>query len=94
VFEAFDHDRKVKVALKRTTKAGDYVSREYEILEMLKDSKNCVKVFDIFYTKTDEGKMAQNLVFEYCSTNLESMIQDHKSKGTFFAMSEIKSMVG
>ena len=58
VFEAYDHDWRVKVALKRTTKAGEYVSREYEILEMLKDCKNCVKVLDIFYTKTDEGKMA------------------------------------
>lgn len=58
VFEAYDHDWSCKVALKRTTKAGEYVSREYEILEMLKDCKNCVKVLDIFYTKTDEGKMA------------------------------------
>jgi len=74
VFEAFDHDRNCKVALKRTTKAGEYVSREYEVLEMLKDCKNCVKVLDIFYTKTDEGKMAQNLVFEHCNTNLENMI--------------------
>lgn len=46
------------MALKRTTKAGEYVSREYEILEMLKDVKNCVKVLDIFYTKSDDGKMA------------------------------------
>lgn len=58
MFEAFDIDRDCKVALKRTTKAGEYVSWEYEILEMLKDVKNCVKVLDIFYTKTDDGKMA------------------------------------
>lgn len=74
VFEAFDNDRECKVALKWTTKAGEYVSWEYEILEMLKDVKNCVKVLDIFYTKSDDGKMAQNLVFEHCSTNLEALI--------------------
>ena len=58
VFEAFDNDWDCWVALKRTTKAGEYVSWEYEILEMLKDVKNCVKVLDIFYTKSDDGKMA------------------------------------
>jgi len=58
VFEAYDNDRDCKVALKRTTKAGEYVSREYEILEMLKDVRNCITVIDIFYTKSDDGKMA------------------------------------
>jgi len=81
------------VALKRTTKAGEYVSREYEVLEMLKECENCVRVLDIFYTKSDNGKMAQNLVFEYCTDNLESMIQAEKKVGSFFEMSKIRSMV-
>ena len=81
------------MALKRTTKAGEYVSREYEVLEQIKDCENCVQVLDIFYTKTDNGKMAQNLVFEFCKDNLENMIQTHKKKGTHFHMTEIKNMV-
>lgn len=83
----------MRVALKRTTKAGDYVSREYEVLEMLKDCDNCVKVLDIFYTKNDKGKMAQNLVFEFCSTNLETVIQDHKKNGTHLSMDEVRDIV-
>jgi serine/threonine protein kinase len=61
---------------------------------MLKESENCVKVLDIFYTKNEQGKMAQNLVFEYCCNNLESMIQEEKKRGSFFEMGRIKSMVG
>lgn len=91
VFEAFDKNRGQKVALKRTTKAGDYVSREYEILELLKDCPNCIQVLDIFYTKNDEDdKLAQNLVFEYCSDNLESMITEKKSSQEVFSIEKVR----
>jgi glycogen synthase kinase 3 beta len=35
VFEAYDNRRKCKVALKRTQKVGNIISREYEILQKL-----------------------------------------------------------
>lgn len=44
--------------MKRTTKAGKYVSREFEILEMLQNVPNCIQVLDIFYTKNQDGKIA------------------------------------
>jgi serine/threonine protein kinase len=56
-----------KVAIKRTTKAGEYVSREFEVLERLRDCENCIKMLDIYYSKNEEGKKVQNLVFEFCS---------------------------
>lgn len=37
-------------------------------------------MLDIFYSKSDDGKTAQNLVFEYCHKNLEDVIQQHKKK--------------
>lgn len=90
VFEAYDKNRDCKVALKRTTKAGDYVSREYEILELLKGCKNCIQVLDIFYSKNEDEKLAQNLVFEFCSDNLESMITEKKGKKKFFSMEKVR----
>ena len=75
VFEAFDKTSKKTVAVKRTTKAGDYVSREFEVLDKLRECKNVIKMLDIFYTKNEEGKTAQNIIFEYCKTNLEDLIQ-------------------
>ena len=66
------------MAVKRTTKAGEYVSREFEVLDKLRGCENVIKLLDIYYSKNDEGKTAQNLIFEYCKTNLEEQIQDHK----------------
>ena len=50
VFEAFDNNRKCKVALKRTQKAGNIISREFEILDMLKGKDNIVQLLDFFYS--------------------------------------------
>ena len=75
VFEAYDRTHKKIVAVKRTTKAGEYVSREFEVLNRLRDCPNVIKLLDIYYSKNDEGKTAQNLIFEFCNTNLEEVIQ-------------------
>jgi len=42
VFEAFDKNRNMKVAIKRTHKAGNVVSREYEVMALLKHEPNIV----------------------------------------------------
>jgi len=78
VFEAYDKTHKQTVAVKRTTKAGEYVSREFEVLDKLKDCKNVVKMLDIYYSKNEEGKTAQNIIFEFCKFNLEELIQKNK----------------
>ncbi len=75
MFEAYDKLHKQTVAVKRTTKAGEYVSREFEVLDKLRDCPNVIQLLDIYYSKNDEGKTAQNLIFEFCRTNLEEVIQ-------------------
>lgn len=35
---------------------------------------------DFFYTKTESGKLIQNIVFEYADTSLEKVIEKHHSK--------------
>jgi hypothetical protein len=52
--------------VKRTTKAGEYVSREFEVLDKLRECKNVIKMLDIYYSKNEEGKTAQNIIFEFC----------------------------
>ena len=42
VFEAFDKKHNMTVAVKRTTKAGEFVSREYEVLAKLKNCQHVV----------------------------------------------------
>lgn len=68
------------VAVKRTQKAGEYVSREYEVLSKLRDCKNVVRMLDIYYSRSENGSTAQNLVFEFCHRNLEEVIQETKKK--------------
>ncbi|KAM3129673.1 hypothetical protein pb186bvf_018186 [Paramecium bursaria] len=75
VFEAIDQTTKQRVALKRVEKVGKSLSREYEILMLVKDCDNVVRLLDFFYTKTNDQKTIQNLVLEYMEDNLENRIQ-------------------
>ena len=58
VFEAYDKESKQTVAVKRTQKAGEYVSREFEVLNRLKNCNNVVKMLEIYYSKSEDGKTA------------------------------------
>ena len=93
VFEAYDNESGKTVAVKRTQKAGEYISREYEVLNRLKNCKNVVKMLEIYYSKGSDGKTAQNLVFEFCSQNLEEIIQDTKKRNERLHMGEIKKLM-
>lgn len=50
VFEAEDKNTGTRVALKRTMKVGNVVSREYEILSLMKGCPNVVQLLDFFYS--------------------------------------------
>ncbi len=43
-------------------------------------------MLEIFYTKNDEGKTAQNIIFEYCKSNLEEIIQNKKEAKVYIEM--------
>ncbi len=68
VVEAYDKMRDMRVAIKRTHKVGSKLSREYQVLAAIKDCDQCVKMLDTFYTVNDDGKVVQNVVFEYVSS--------------------------
>ena len=76
VIEAYDRVHDNRVAIKRTHKVGTKVSREYEILSKIKDCEYIVKLVDAFYSVNDDGKVIQNLVFEYVNRSLESYMND------------------
>lgn len=76
VFEAINLRTKQRVAIKRIEKVGKQLSREYEILNELKNVPHCVSLLDCFYTKSKKDKLVQNLVFEFLSNNLEDLIKE------------------
>lgn len=53
VYEAYDETNKKHVAVKRTTKVGEFLSRELTMLNKLKGHPNIVTVLGFFYTKSD-----------------------------------------
>ena len=74
VFKAKDRHTDRIVAIKRSLKLTSIVSREYEVLELLRGAENCVQMLDIFYTLDFNTKVIQNLVLEYMPSNLQQFI--------------------
>jgi glycogen synthase kinase 3 beta len=50
-------------------------------------------MLEIYYSRSDDKKTAQNLVFEYCKKNLEEVIQEHKKSQNRMKMPEIKRIM-
>jgi serine/threonine protein kinase len=92
VFEAFDNNRKCKVALKRTQKAGNVISREYEILQALKGVPNVVQLLDFFYTLDSKNRIIQNSVFEFCDRSLEDVIKNLERKNSYLDIKDVKML--
>jgi serine/threonine protein kinase len=78
VYKAKDNLTGLTVAIKRTTKKGTIISREYKILKEISGCENIVKLQEIFYTYSDKN-IIQNLVFEYFPMNLSKYIRDRYS---------------
>lgn len=93
MFEAIDPHTGESVAIKRTSKSGEYVSREFEVLDRLRGCNNVVQLLNIYYSKNEEGKVVQNLVFEFCSQNLEEVIQSAKENRKLIPMNHIKDFM-
>ena len=47
-------------------------------------------MLEIYYSKGADGKTAQNLVFEFCNSNLEEVIQDAKKNDKRIPITDIK----
>ena len=92
VVEAYDKKHNVKVAVKRTHKVGNKISREYEILSLVRECPFCVKLFDIFYTKDDENRVIQNLVFESIPHNLDNYMVKHQKAKKIIPIDKIKKI--
>ena len=80
VIEAYDRVHDTRVAIKRTHKVGSKLSREYQVLSELKDCDYIVKLLDTFYSVNDDGKVIQNLVFEYVTRSLETYLEEQRKK--------------
>ncbi len=85
-----DRIHNTRVAIKRTHKVDKKLSREYEILSKIKDCDYVVKLLDAFYSVNNDGKIIQNLVFEFVTLNLESFIENYRKKKKHIPIDTIK----
>ena len=90
VFEAYDENRKCKVAIKRTQKAGNMISREFEILDLLRGKPNIVQMVDFYYTEDEHHRMIQNTVLEYCEASLHQLLNSKIEANTYLSIEAIK----
>ena len=90
VFEAFDEIRQCKVAVKRTQKAGDTLSREFEILDMLRGKPYIVQMLDFYYTEDESNRLIQNTVLEYCDTSLHELISRQLDEETHLPIGAVR----
>lgn len=93
VYLAKDRSSGQTVAVKRVEKKGTLLSREYQILNELRDSQNCINLVNFFYTKNERGALIQNMVFEYMPTNLEDYIQLQIKKKRLIPETTIRSFM-
>ena len=90
VFEAIDKNRGNKVAIKRTLKVGNVISREYVVMSMLEGAPNIVQIVDFFYTIDSMQRLIQNIVMEYCENSLEDQLRHAEKTRQPVPMSHIK----
>jgi len=92
VFEAIDLSNNQRVAVKRIRKAEKNVSREYKILQELKDCPRVVQLLDVFYTEDDQKKITQNLVMEFVPNSLEHYIEEQNKNCKFIPFKTIQNI--
>ena len=90
VLEAYDNNIQQKVAIKRTHKVGQLMSREHQILAELKNHENIVNLYTTFYTTDNKGDVIQNCMFEYVKGSLENFLKPKKEKNEFLPIKTIK----
>ena len=47
------------------------VSREYEVMTLLKGAPNVVQLVEFFYSVDSRRRIIQNIVMEFCEDSLE-----------------------
>lgn len=74
-------------------KAGNIISREFEILDMLRGEENVVQLLDFFYTIDQKQRTIQNTVLEFCDHSLEDVIKQLEDKREYLPMQQLKSYI-
>lgn len=83
------------VAIKRSQKVGNKVSREFEVLSELRGKPNLIQLVDFFYSLDSKDRLIQNSVFEFCDKNLEDILKEMEKSppGSCIPLADIKRYI-
>ncbi|SBS92946.1 protein kinase, putative [Plasmodium malariae] len=80
VYYAIDLSTQEAVAIKRSPKWRNKVSREVHLLRKMRYSTNIINIKSIFYTFTEKGFIIQNIVFKHMTYSLGKYIRLKKQE--------------
>ena len=93
VFQALDLNSKKQIAWKRMQKSSKKMSREFEILEKLKDKENVLQIDKIFYSLNFKNDLMQNFIVEFCDYDLEKILKLMKTRKIKFDFLTLKKVM-
>ena len=93
VFKAYDSQRDKQVAVKRSIKIGQSISREYKILKEISGSEYCINLLDIFYTVNNSNEFIQHLVFDFMPDNLCRVLRSRYKLDNPLSLTEITKIM-
>lgn len=77
MFRATDKNTGEIVAIKRSQKMGNKVSREYQMLKALIGAPNVIQMRNFFYSVDANYRIIQNTVLEFSDSNFDDLIKQH-----------------
>ena len=89
VYQCVDMETNTLVAIKRIHKAGNVLSREFEILSEIQNSKFCINLLNCFIVKYNSVSH-QYLVFNYIDSDLQKMLEMMKTDARTINFKTIK----
>lgn len=66
------------------------VSREYEVMTLLRGAPNIIQLVDFFYSLDQKQRLIQNIVMEFCEGSLEDQLRQADKTRTPLPMAHIK----
>ena len=94
VFKATDQNTGLPVAIKRSQKVGNKLSRELEVLSALVGKPNIIQLVEFFYSLDSKQRLIQNSVFEFCNKTLEDVLKEVLERpDTFIPLPDVKRYV-
>lgn len=92
VLEAEDRTTGKKYAWKRSVKVTNNMSREIEVLVLMRSSPNVIRVENFFFSRNHADQIVQNIILEIGESDVEKYLYTVR-KGNPLSLNEAKQLM-